>query len=75
MIPFAIPPFFKPSFLCEVSRMPFALEQLTQALSVVDVINQQAINNTTVYSNGVDMRQFHRLMYIIQCGSLVLPDL
>jgi len=50
--------------------MPFALEQLTQGLSLADVVNVQSVNNTTVNSGGIDMTKFHRAMYEIQCGSL-----
>lgn len=46
--------------------MPFDMEQLTQALSVCDVINMGSVNNASVYSLGVDMRKFRRLMYIVQ---------
>jgi hypothetical protein len=50
--------------------MPFALEQLTQGLSVADVLNQQSVNNASVASAGIDMSKFHRAMYVIQLGSL-----
>jgi hypothetical protein len=50
--------------------MPFALEQLTQGLSVADVLNQQSANNASVNSAGIDMSKFHRAMYLIQAGSL-----
>ncbi len=50
--------------------MPFALEQMTQGLSVADVLNQQAVNNASVQSAGLDMSKFRRAMYIIQAASL-----
>ena len=50
--------------------MPFALEQLTQGLSLADVINTQSVNNTNATSAGIDMTKFRRAMYEIQCGSL-----
>jgi len=51
--------------------MPFALEQLTQGLSVVDVLNSQSVNNANVNSTvGIDMQKFRRVLFIIQCASL-----
>ena len=50
--------------------MPFALEQLTQGLSLADAINTQSVTNTSVTSAGIDMTKFRRAMYEIQCGSL-----
>jgi hypothetical protein len=45
-------------------------EQLTQALSVADVINAQSVNNTNVNSIGIDMSKFKRALFVIQCASL-----
>jgi hypothetical protein len=45
-------------------------EQLTQALSVADVINSQSVNNTNVNSIGIDMSKFKRALFVIQCASL-----
>lgn len=51
--------------------MPFALEQLTQGLSVIDVLNSQSVNNANVSSSvGVDMQKFRRVLFVIQAGSL-----
>jgi hypothetical protein len=50
--------------------MPFAMEQLSQALSVADVLNQQSVNNASVASAGIDMSKFRRALYVIQAGSL-----
>jgi hypothetical protein len=51
--------------------MPFALEQLTQGLSVIDVLNSQSVNNAAVSSAvGVDMQKFRRVLFLIQAGSL-----
>src|SRR4051812_8817782 len=50
--------------------MPFALEQLTQGLSVADVLNSQSVNNTSVASAGNDMSKFRRAMFIVQAASL-----
>jgi hypothetical protein len=51
--------------------MPFALEQLTQGLSVIDVLNSQSVNNASVSSSvGVDMQKFRRVLFLIQAASL-----
>ena len=50
--------------------MPGYNEQMTQALSIADVLNSQSVNNTSVSSAGVDMSKFHRVMYVIQAPSL-----
>jgi hypothetical protein len=50
--------------------MPFALEQLTQGLSVADVLNQQSVNNAAVASIGIDMSKFRRAMFVVQAASL-----
>jgi hypothetical protein len=50
--------------------MPFALEQLTQALSVADVLNNQSVNNASINSTGIDMSKFRRAMYIVTVPSL-----
>jgi len=45
-------------------------EQLSQALSVADVLNSATVNNTNANSTGIDMSKFKRVMYVIQCPSL-----
>jgi hypothetical protein len=45
-------------------------EQLTQALSVADVLNQQSVNNASVASVGIDMQKFHRVLFVVQAASL-----
>jgi hypothetical protein len=51
--------------------MPFALEQLTQGLSVIDVLNSQSVTNASVNSVvGIDMQKFRRVMFVIQAASL-----
>jgi hypothetical protein len=46
-------------------------EQMTQKLSVIDVLNSQSVTNASVNSTvGVDMQKFRRVMFVIQCGSL-----
>jgi hypothetical protein len=45
-------------------------EQLTQALSVCDVINTQSVNNTNVNSIGIDLSKFHRALFVIQAGGV-----
>jgi hypothetical protein len=50
--------------------MPFALEQMSQGLSVADVINQQSVNNASVASIGIDMTKFRRVLFVVQAGSL-----
>jgi hypothetical protein len=51
--------------------MPFALEQLTQGLSVIDVLNSQSVTNASVNSSvGVDMSKFRRVLFIIQVPAL-----
>jgi hypothetical protein len=45
-------------------------EQMSQGLSVADVVNTQNINNTNLNSIGIDMSKFHRALFVIQCGSL-----
>jgi len=51
--------------------MPFALEQLTQGLSLIDVLNSQNLNNLSASSAvGVDMQKFRRVLFVIQAGSL-----
>lgn len=50
--------------------MPFALEQLTQGLSVAANINPATLNNSSANSgNGVDMKLFRRLMAIVNIGA------
>jgi hypothetical protein len=51
--------------------MPFALEQLTQGLSVAAQISPQNLTqNTSVNSgNGIDMSKFRRAMAVIQVGA------
>jgi hypothetical protein len=50
--------------------MPFALEQLTQGLSVADVLNQQTVSNASIASIGIDMTKFRRVMFVVQAASL-----
>jgi hypothetical protein len=45
-------------------------EQMSQGLSVADVVNTQNVNNTNLNSIGIDMSKFHRALFVIQCGSL-----
>jgi hypothetical protein len=45
-------------------------EQLTQALSIADVINSASVNNTNTNSIGVDMSMFKRVIFIVQAASL-----
>ena len=45
--------------------MPYS-EQMTQALSIADVINLTNNNNTNTNSTGVDMSKFKRVMYIVE---------
>ena len=50
--------------------MPFALEQLTQALSIQAVCGPQALSAATINSgNGVDISRFRRLLAIILVGA------
>ena len=50
--------------------MPFALEQLTQGLSIADVLNSQSVNNASINSAGLDMSKFRRVLYIVQAASI-----
>ena len=45
-------------------------ENLTQALSYIDVINFNAANNTNLNSIGVDMSKFKRILYVVQNGGI-----
>ena len=45
-------------------------EKLTESLSVADVLNTGTINNTNANSAGLDLSKFHRVMWLIQAGSL-----
>ena len=51
--------------------MPFALEQLTEGLSIAAVINPQNLTqNTNVNSgNGIDASKFRRMMAVILVGA------
>jgi hypothetical protein len=50
--------------------MPFALEQLSQALSIAAQISPQALSNNTLNSgNGIDMSKFRRALAIVQVGA------
>src|SRR5712671_4172033 len=50
--------------------MPFALEQLTQGLSIAAKIDPQTLNNSSANSGaGVDMKLFQRLMAIVNIGA------
>ena len=42
------------------------MEQLTQGLSIQDVVNITNNNNTNTNSTGIDMSKFKRILYIIQ---------
>jgi hypothetical protein len=46
------------------------MEQLTQALSLADVINSQSVNNTNANSLGIDLSKFRRVLFIIQVNTL-----
>ena len=50
--------------------MPFALEQLTQGLSIADALNSQSVNNASINSAGIDMSKFRRVMYVVQAASI-----
>ncbi len=45
-------------------------ETIAQAIGVVDVINSQTVTNTSVSSNGIDMREWRRAAFLIQLPSL-----
>jgi hypothetical protein len=50
--------------------MPFALEQLSQGLSIAAQISPQALSNASVNSgNGIDMSKFRRAMAVVQVGA------
>src|SRR5260370_32520282 len=50
--------------------MPFALEQLTQGLSVAAKIDPATLNNSSANSGaGVDMKLFRRLMAVVSIGA------
>ena len=51
--------------------MPFALEQLSQGLSIAATINpQQLAQNTSVNSgNGIDASKFRRIMAVVLVGA------
>jgi hypothetical protein len=51
--------------------MPFALEQLSQGLSIAAAINPQTLNNSNATSGtGIDMSKFRRAMAVILVGSV-----
>jgi hypothetical protein len=50
--------------------MPFALEQLTQGLSVADFVPPQTVNNANLNSLGIDMSKFQRAIFYVIGGSL-----
>jgi hypothetical protein len=50
--------------------MPFALEQLSQALSIQDKIDPVSQAAGTVNGNAVDMSKFQRVMAVVQVGSV-----
>jgi hypothetical protein len=50
--------------------MPFALEQMTQGLSINSVTNYQAVNNTSLNTAVVDMQKFQRVMFLGAVPSL-----
>jgi hypothetical protein len=51
--------------------MPFALEQLSQGLSIAATINPQqlAINTSVNSGNGIDASKFRRIMAVILVGA------
>jgi hypothetical protein len=50
--------------------MPFALEQLTQGLSIAAKIDPATLNNSSANSGaGVDMKLFRRLMAVVSIGA------
>jgi hypothetical protein len=50
--------------------MPFALEQLSQGLSIAATINPQALSNATLTSgNGIDMSKSRRAMAVVLVGA------
>jgi hypothetical protein len=50
--------------------MPFALEQLSQGISIAATINPQALSNATLTSgNGIDLSKFRRAMAIVFVGA------
>jgi hypothetical protein len=46
-------------------------ETMCQRLAVADVLNSQAINNTTATTLGVDMSKFKRVQYLVSLSSSV----
>src|SRR5260370_38459623 len=53
------------------NSMPFALEQLTEGLSIAAVINPQNLTqNTSANSgNGIDASKFRRIMAVVLVGA------
>jgi hypothetical protein len=51
--------------------MPFALEQLSQGLSIAAVVSPQTLNNSNANSgNGIDMSKFRRAIAVVLVGSV-----
>jgi hypothetical protein len=51
--------------------MPFALEQLSQGLSIAAAVSPQTLNNSNANSgNGIDMSKFRRAMAVVLVGSV-----
>jgi hypothetical protein len=44
-------------------------ELLSQALAYADVLNYQTVTNTSADSLGIDMADFKRVLYTLQCWS------
>jgi hypothetical protein len=41
-----------------------------QELSIADVLNSASVTNTSVNTTGIDLRNFKKVRYFIQCASL-----
>ncbi len=51
--------------------MPFAMEQLTQGLSIAAAVSPQTLNNASANSgNGIDMSKFRRAIAVVLVGSV-----
>jgi hypothetical protein len=51
--------------------MPFALEQLSQALSIAATpVHPQSINNSNQSTGWVDMQKFQRVMFVADLGAI-----
>jgi hypothetical protein len=49
--------------------MPFALEQLTQGLSLAAAVNPATLNGSTGTSGAVDVQKFRRIMGVVLIGA------